>query len=232
MRCILNIRFIIILAPCAAVHKLIILVVIIHSYGAVTFGVNINGFAPRLFVNKIIYACACSDVGIQKSTYCFALERTFTVNICVILKLKKTPYADGCPNSAAHNNKVNICRKSQTDFNFRLGCGYALLWQKVIAVQRKPATVYRNLNIIRARYLLCLAVCILRVLVKLKFKTKIERLRRKLTCCRLVRLECLASVQINHAEFNRKQYVTVICHIRRNVRKIVVRHIRLTLNAH
>ena len=114
----------------------------------------------------------------------------------------------------------------------RLGCGYALLWQKVIAVQRKPATVYRNLYIIGTGHFLCLAVCILRVLVKLKFKTKIERLRRKLTCCRLFRLECLASVQINHAEFNRKQYVTVICHIRRNVRKIVVRHIRLTLNAH
>ena len=117
MSCVFYIRFVIILAPCAAVHKLIILIMIINSYRAVAFGVNINGFAPRLFIYKIIYICACSDICIQKSAYCFALQWALAVNICIVLKLKIAFNADRCPDSSAHNNKVNICRKRQSDFN-------------------------------------------------------------------------------------------------------------------
>ena len=119
MSCVFYIRFVIILAPCAAVHKLIILIMIINSYRAVTFGVNINCFAPRLFIYKIIYTCACSDICIQKSAYCFALQGALAVNICIILKLKITFHTDRCPDSSVHNNKINICRKCQSDFNLR-----------------------------------------------------------------------------------------------------------------
>ena len=98
-----------------------------------------------------------------------------------------------------------------------------LLRQNVSVRQYEPPAVDRDLQIIRIRSLCAVGICIRSAVFQLEAYAVVQRMRGKLTGCRILRPEFSASFNVDHAKFHRNHQIAVVAGAALNVTVVVIR---------
>ena len=96
------------------------------------------------------------------------------------------------------------------DHGGHFAVGDSLLGHELAVDKSKPIAVHRNLRIIGIGKRRRVGEGIGRALLKLVAETEVQRMRRKLSCRRLVRLELRAGFLVDQAELGRYHNIPVV----------------------
>ena len=109
------------------------------------------------------------------------------------------------------------------DHGGHFAVGDSLLGHELALDKRKPIAVHRNLRIVGIGKRRRVGEGIGRALLKLVAETEVQRMRRKLSCRRLVRFELRAGFLVDQAELGRYHNIPVVAVIGADITIIVVR---------
>ena len=105
----------------------------------------------------------------------------------------------------------------------RFRARHGLLRQELSTGQLEPAAVDRHLHVFGIRDRIFIRIGVRHALVKLEAQTEVERVRRKFTCRRLVRLERAARLEVDHAELHCDHQVLIVACAAVDVAVVIVR---------
>ena len=105
----------------------------------------------------------------------------------------------------------------------RFRARHGLLRQELSTGQLEPAAVDRHLHVFGIRDCIFVRIGVRYALVKLEAQTEVERVRRKFTCRRLVRLERAARLEVDHAELHCDHQVLIVACAAVDVAVVIVR---------
>ncbi len=91
-----------------------------------------------------------------------------------------------------------------------LAVRHGLLRHKLAVNEREPAAVDRDLRVGSVGHRLCVREAVRRALLELVAEAEVQRVRRKLTRRRLVRVQRRARLLIDQAELRRHHHVTIV----------------------